>query len=318
MEIYQLRTFVTVAELGHLTRAADKLHISQPAVSGQIRALEDELEVSLFERGPGGMSLTVAGRRLLPYAEEVIRAALQMRAVAESIRGKLQGSIRVGTVSDPGYLRIGAFLAKVVEAYPLIEVQLHQESSGEIIEQLRAGELDAGFYFGEAPVAPVAGMKLRDMTYRVIAPREWADRVAKADWAALAAMPWVLTPPNSSHHRMITEAFSTRGLSPRRAVEADQEHVIANLVTSGVGVSLAREDSAAAGVSAGRWVIWEPARIQSTLWFVYPARDAAHPLIKALLDVLRGVWQLDGSVEPVHEEEPYAAVIRKLRSTAPH
>ena len=61
MELYQLRTFAAVAELGHLTRAAERLHVSQPAVSAQIRALEDELGTPLFERGPSGMTLTTAG-----------------------------------------------------------------------------------------------------------------------------------------------------------------------------------------------------------------------------------------------------------------
>lgn len=302
MEIYQLKTFATVAELGHLTRAADKLHVSQPAVSGQIRALEEALEVSLFERGPAGMTLTVAGRKLLPYAEEVIRAAKQMRSAAESIRGRLQGSIRVGTVSDPGYLRIGVFLAKVVEQYPLIDVELHQESSGEIIEQLRAGKLDVGFYFGASLQVPVEGLKLRDMTYRIIAPHDWTERIAAADWVALAAMPWVMSPPNSSHRRMIADAFASHGLEPRRAVEADQESVIADLVASGVGLSIAREEAALAGVEAGRWVIWEPARISTTLWFVYPTREAASPVIKALIEVLRDVWEL-----PAPKAEPPAS-----------
>ena len=65
MELYQLRTFAAVAELGHLTRAAEQLHISQPAVSAQVRALEEELGVVLFERSSSGMQLTPAGRQLL-------------------------------------------------------------------------------------------------------------------------------------------------------------------------------------------------------------------------------------------------------------
>ena len=75
MELYQLRSFAAVAELAHLTRAAEKLHISQPAVSAQIKALEDELGVILFERTPQGMLLTAAGRKLLPEAEKVVAAA---------------------------------------------------------------------------------------------------------------------------------------------------------------------------------------------------------------------------------------------------
>ncbi|HXC39923.1 MAG TPA: LysR family transcriptional regulator [Burkholderiales bacterium] len=291
MEIYQLRTFLAVAELGHLTRAADRLHISQPAVSGQIRALEEELELDLFERTPAGMALTGAGRKLLPYAEEIIRAAGQMRAAAESYRGRLQGGVRLATVSDPGYLRVGQFLAQLMERHPLIDVELHQESSGEVLEQILAGELDAGFYFGEAPKAPLEGMRLTDMTYRVIVPREWAGRIETADWPDMAALPWVLTPPNSSHRHMIAEAFESRGLEPQRAVEADQESVIANLVSSGVGVSLAREDLALAGAHAGRWLVWQPARLKTTLWFVYPAKEAHSPVLKAVLEVLAELWE---------------------------
>jgi DNA-binding transcriptional LysR family regulator len=303
MEIYQLRTFVAVAELGHLTRAADKLHISQPAVSGQIRALEEELELDLFERGPAGMTLTGAGRKLLPYAEEIIRAAGQMRATAESFRGRLQGSVRLATVSDPGYLRVGQFLALVVERHPLIDIELHQESSGEVLEQIRAGELDAGFYFGEAPKAPLQGMRLGDMTYRIIAPLEWAERVAAAGWEELAALPWVITPANSSHRRMIANAFTSRGLEPQRAVEADQESVITNLVASGVGLSLAREDLALAGAESGRWVVWNQAKLHTTLWFVHPAKEAASPVLKALMEVLRELWPEPGQ-EQAGEARP--------------
>src|SRR5258706_14330728 len=75
MELYQLRSFAAVAELGHLTRAAEKLHISQPALSAQIKALEDELGVALFERTPSGMTLTAAGQRLLTEASKFSRAA---------------------------------------------------------------------------------------------------------------------------------------------------------------------------------------------------------------------------------------------------
>ena len=75
MELYQLRSFAAVAELGHLTRAAEKLHISQPALSAQIKALEDELGVALFERVSSGMVLTSAGRKLLPEAQKVVAAA---------------------------------------------------------------------------------------------------------------------------------------------------------------------------------------------------------------------------------------------------
>jgi DNA-binding transcriptional LysR family regulator len=106
MELYQLRSFAAVAELGHLTRAAERLHVSQPALSAQIKALEDELSVALFERGASGMTLTAAGRQLLPEAERVIAAAQTMKSEALALRGEVTGRIRLGTVADPEFIRL--------------------------------------------------------------------------------------------------------------------------------------------------------------------------------------------------------------------
>ena len=99
MELYQLSSFAAVAELGHLTRAAERLHVSQPALSAQIKALEDELSVALFERGAGGMSLTAAGRALLPEAERVIAAAQRLRSQALGAAG------RIARPGAPGHRR---------------------------------------------------------------------------------------------------------------------------------------------------------------------------------------------------------------------
>ena len=135
MELYQLRSFVAVAELGHLTRAAERLHVSQPAVSAQIKALEDELGVALFERTSSGMLLTSAGQKLLPEANKVVAAAQSLRSRARAIKGMVVGRARVGTVSDPDFVRVGDFLSHALEAHPLLEIELHHEVSGRGIRE---------------------------------------------------------------------------------------------------------------------------------------------------------------------------------------
>jgi len=135
MELYQLRGFATVAELGHLTRAAEKLHISQPALSAQIKALEDELSVLLFERSASGMTLTAAGKRLPPEAVTVIEAAAALRGNAHAFQGEVAGHVRLGMLSDPDFVRLGDFLAQATARFPLLEIELHHEVSG------TAGEL---------------------------------------------------------------------------------------------------------------------------------------------------------------------------------
>ena len=317
MELYQLRAFATVAELRHLTRAAEKLHVSQPALSGQIKALEDGLGTPLFERGPGGMSLTHAGEHLLPIAERVLATVAELRRAAEALRGEVSGKLKLGTVLEPGYLRVGELLAKLVERYPLVDVDLHQRFSGESLEQVREGALDAGFFFGDQPQHPLEGRRLRPMSYRVIVPREFRDKLEGATWADIAAMPWVTTPLKSSHRQLMIRMFAEHGLEAHKAAEADQEAVIADLVASGVGLSLAREEVALAGRDNGRWLLWDKASMQSALWFVYRTDRAKDPLIIAMLQALDVVWPVTAgdqgavptsraAVDPISKTKPSA------------
>jgi len=306
MELYQLRSFATVAEMGHLTRASERLHVSQPALSAQIRALEEELGVALFDRGTTGMSLTAAGRKLLPAAREIVERAVALRGLAQSMRGQVAERVRVGTVSDPDLLRLGALLSAAVDRHPLLEIELHHEVSGAAFEKVRGGELDASFYYGPLAHASVASLALRPIVYRVAGPAAWADRIAAADDAGAAALPWVMTPPISTHHALATHFFAQRGLSPTTVVEADHEAVIRSLVVAGVGVSLIREDVALEAEATGEVCLWPRARIETSLRFLWPRSRSAEPALVALVGLVESVWP-EASGLPEDEAAPLAA-----------
>ncbi len=292
MELYQLRSFVAVAELGHLTRAADRLHISQPALSAQIRALEDELQLELFERKHSGMALTPAGRRLAVEANKLLSAAQALRNEARAIKGEVSGVARLGTVSDPGFIRVSDFLALAIERYPLLEIQLQHVVSGEAFEQVREGVLDASFYYGEASHPDVAAADLREITYRIVAPAAWAQRTEGAAWPELAALPWILTPSISTHNQLATRLFAEHGMSPSKVVEADDEVVISSLVVAGLGVALMREDLAQAKAAAGEVALRSDVKLSTTLRFVYRRAREQDPVIRSLVDVVHDVWAL--------------------------
>ncbi len=291
LELYQLRSFAEVAETGHLTRAAERLHLSQPAVSAHIRALEEGLGVRLFDRTASGMALTRAGQELLQHARAVIAAAEQMRRAALAMSGALSGHLRIGSVSDPEFIRLGEFLGRAVERYPLLELEVHHEVSGAALEAVRDGTLDASFYFGAVPERGVAAHALTEVVYRVAGPAAWKARIEHADWAAIAALPWIFTPSISTHNRLVHALFSEHGVEPSKVVEADNETVISNLIESGVGLSLLREDLARAKEAAGEVCVWPAARPRTTLWFIYLAERQADPLSAALRDVLEQVWR---------------------------
>ena len=290
MELYLLRSFVAVADTGNLTRAAERLHHSQPALSAQIKGLEDMLGVQLFKRASSGMALTRAGRELLGYAVRTLTAAEALQRAARTLSGNVAGRLRIGTVSDPEFIRLGAFLSRALERFPNLELELHHEVSGAAFDAVREGRLDASFYFGELGHAEVAGLALTETAYRVAAPAAWKARVDAAGWQEIAALPWILTPSISTHNHLVKALFTEHGVSPSKLVEADNESVIANLVESGVGVSLLREALALEAQAAGQVCLWGDARLSTTLWFVYLETHAADPAIAALRGVLEETW----------------------------
>ncbi len=298
MELYQLRAFAAVAEEGHLTRAAERLHVSQPALSGQIKALERDFEVRLFERTSAGMVLTAAGRELLPLARRVLAAADELKRASRQLQGEVAGTLRLGTVSNPAAIRLGDLLAAAVARHPRMELEVHREVSGAALEGVREGRLDASFYFGDAP-RDVFALRLRDFVYCVAGPAAWANRIEGAGWDQIAALPWILTPAISTHNRLVTRLFEQQGVEPpQRRVEADEESVIESLIVSGVGLSLMQEQSARARLRSGEICLWERARLRTTLWFVCAAERRDEPLLRALIDLVRDTWKLPSPPSP--------------------
>lgn len=292
MEIYQLRTFVAVAEQGHLTRAAERLHISQPAVTGQIKALEEELGVTLFERNSSGVTLTKAGQVLLPEAEQTLAAARGLLNTAKCLQGKVTGKIRLGTILDPEFLRLGSFLSEVLLHLPLLEIKMRHGLSGWVMEAVKSGELDAGFFIGTNTDFKIATIELRRLTYRVVAPSSFRDLIAKAGWKDIAAMPWIRISNHSAQTRLVDEMFREQGLEPRRVVELDEEGSLRNLVNAGVGLCLMREDIAFPAADAGEVVIWEHAKQRAALNFTYLALREHDPAMVGLVSIIRRVWSV--------------------------
>ena len=310
MELYQLRSLVAIAEAGQLTRAAEKLHISQPALSAQLKALEEDLDLQLFERTPSGMLPTAAGRRVLVSADKVLAAAQALQNEARLLKGQVVGNASIGTLSDPDFIRLGQFMNSAVQRFPLLHLELHQEVTGVAIEHVASGDLDASYYYGEIGSHEIAGLPLRDIAYRVAAPAGWKDRLQNADWAEIAEMPWIIPPPISTHHKLVYALLRKHDVEPGKVVEADQEAVISSLVVSGLGIALMREDLALEKVAAGEVCLWNDIRLLTTLWFIYRRERQHDPVIRALLSVQEELWDLRGDA-PV---SPRTAAGEKLHA----
>jgi DNA-binding transcriptional LysR family regulator len=299
MDLNLLRAFVTVAREGNLTRAAVHLHLTQPAVSLQIKHLQEALGVTLFTRGSHGLSLTHDGQALLPHAERALGAAGEVQRAAAALRHEVRGRLRIGTILDPEFLRLGGFLKQLVETWPLIETALRHGMSGWVLDQIRAGELDVGYYIGlpdeeDGRDGPAFhALTLTHFQYRVLAPAGWKERVKGAnDWHSLAALPWIWTPPASAHHRLLSRRFAQAGVRPVTVAEVDQEPSMLDLVKSGVGLTLARDAIAIAQAHAHALTIVEGVTVPTQRSFVTLAARKDEPAIAAALRLIEQQWAI--------------------------
>jgi DNA-binding transcriptional LysR family regulator len=299
MDLTLLRAFVTVASEGNLTRAAVQLHLTQPAVSLQIKHLQETLGLTLFTRTSHGLSLTRDGQALLPHAERALSAAGDVQRAAASLRNEVRGRLRIGTILDPEFLRLGGFLKQLVETWPHIETALRHGMSGWVLEQIHAGELDVGYYIGQPSEDDARdGVAFHTLTlthfqYRVLAPAGWKDRVKGArDWRTLAALPWIWTPPASAHHRLLSRRFAEAGVKPVKVAEVDQEPSMLDLVKSGVGLTLARDATAIAEAHAHALTIVEGVTVPTQLSFVTLAARRDEPAIAAALKLIEQQWAI--------------------------
>src|SRR6185437_1786054 len=121
---------------------------------------------------------------------------------------------------------VALVLREALERYPLLDVDLHQEISGAAFGKIRDGEIDTSFYFGNAMHPAVAAMKLRTLAFCIVVPAAWSQRLSGASWEAIAAEPWIMTPPISTHYALATDLFAAHGIAPSRHVEADHEAVV--------------------------------------------------------------------------------------------
>lgn len=290
MELYQLKAALAVARTGQLGRAGEQLHLTQSAVSKQIKSLEDELGVLLFDRTPSGMIATAAGRRLLAIAGRIVESAQEMGALAASLREHVSGVLRLGTIVDPESLRLGALLAALLRFYPHVDVSLVHGISGSVLQMLKDGQVDACFYLGTVRDPEIAAYPLTVEHYVVVAPAAWEARLRQATWADLAAMPWLATPAGSSQHGLVAQMFAERGLSYTTVVEADQEASMIDLVQSGVALGLMRERLAAGMAQGGQAVVWSGARLPCPLCLLHRRAGADDAVVQALLATIPMVW----------------------------
>lgn len=295
LDLNQLRTFVVVVETGGLTSAAERLNVSQAALSMQIKALQESLGLRLLLRTGRGMKLSEDGERVLAYARQTLSAADLLTKAAQALTQRPSGVLQaeplaIGTILDPAFIRLGELLRGVNVMLPNFRPSLRHGVSGWVLKEVRAGRLDFGFYIGNADKDVFSVLPLAPLRYVVLAPRGWSARIKGADWHALAQLPWVWTPPESAHNRLLSPLFRSLNVRPQVVADVDQEASMLDLVRAGIGLSLAREDVAMREANHHGLVISRSHFLETTLSAIGLRSKAQNGVVKQLFDVVTGIW----------------------------
>lgn len=297
MDIHHLKSFVTVAQEGNLTRAAESLCVTQPALSLQLKKLQEELEIGLFERTSRGMRLTEAGQRLLPAAQRALAGMAEFRSASAGLKNAVSGQLRLGTIVDPEFLRLGSLLSALAKRHPTLRFELSHGMSGTVTRWVEQGDLDVAHTLGTPGFPELAGrfhvVGLTEFSYRVVAPPGWAAQIKNKGWRELASLPWIETPPDSVHHRLLHNVFTAEGVQPHIVARVDLEPSMLDLVRSGVALALTRDSLALRAAHAEGVVIAERVSVAAELGLVCRADRVQEPPIKAAMETIQHVWRGD-------------------------
>ena len=290
MELYQLRTFLTIAEEGNLTRAAEKLFASQPAVSAQVKQLEEELGVKLFERSARGMALTPEGVLLQEKARRILDAARDFKHSAETLRDNVSGELVIGLNNRPEVLRIVEVLGALTTAHPELSYQLVNGSSGTILEGIDEGAIAIGFFEGTCEFPRIEWHPLEPIELCIAAPAAWARELSSPDWKLLETKPWIFVSQSCSYFRAIESICTDQGLKLQQRFRVDECLTVLNLVAEGLGLTLAAVNHIESPEYNGRIVALPHFRTTVNLCVGYLRENAERPAIAAAREVILGLW----------------------------
>lgn len=286
MELYQLQTFVIVAEEANLTRAAKRLYTTPSTISMHIKGLEEELGVQLFTRSNQGMAITAKGQQILDKARVTLRAAQDLVNHATDMQAALVGQVSIGLCSAPYYLRVPQLIRRLRDDYPGIDLLLDQSTTQQITEAIVTERLDMGFVYGDVTSPALEAHHLTQTELVVVVPASWPADFDLSDWHELAARPWV-SPLISCPFQQVVDAYlGRRGLNCQQRVQIDDERSRYELVKAGMGLSLLERYAADQGVTEGAVRIAPVDPLPVDLSLVYRAHERNQPLLRCVADLI--------------------------------
>ncbi len=319
MEIRQLRALAAIAETRTFTAAAARVHVTQAAISMQIRQLELETGTLLFVRTPRRCVLTHAGERLLERARRILREHDAALAELAELSGTGHGRLRLGSASAMfSSDQLPLILKELRARSENVEVTVTSGTSEALVKQITAGELDLAFISLPAEARGVqTELLLKDELIAIANPEHPLAHKRVISAFELAAQPLILGERGGNTRRLIDGFFAEAGLHPVVAMELSRLTSIKRMVESGMGVGIVPVRSAVEEIAEGRLVRWwiEGAQINSELGFAYLSGGYQSPIMQTFINLCREHLAADAETHKARKKkQPRTRATRKTKA----
>lgn len=295
MELRHLRYFVAVAQRKHFTRAAEELHLAQPALSQQIQQLERELGIALLERTSRQVRLTSAGEAFLARAERILAEVERAQMEMQEFAGLTRGRIVIGALQSLEAFRFSSLLSRFHARYPGIEIVLREKGTEELLELLNAGHLDLSLIQIIGDMSPreitesvvTAEKLLTEEVVLVVAANHPLAHAQQVTVEELREEPFIAFKPGSGLRRILLQSSLAAGFTPRILFESGDLGTIRSLVAEGLGISMLPRSVAEA---AGREVVsisFSPRPLARTILLAWHTHISHAPATAAFLAFIR-------------------------------
>lgn len=240
MDTVNLQTFIAAAELESFSLAAEQLYLTQPAVSKRIATLEGELNAALFDRIGRRVSLTEAGRELLPRAKAILRDIEDSRRMISNLTGTVAGRLSIGTSHHIGLHRLPPVLRQFTKAYPEVVLDLQFMDSEAACRAVQTGDLELGIV--TLPLEPLADLHSEviwpDPLDVVVGHEHPLARQSKPRFAQLAEHPAILPSPGTYTRELLEQTLGKKGLQLTAGMTTNYLETIKMMVSVGLGWSV--------------------------------------------------------------------------------
>ena len=288
MRFQQLEYVLAAAACGNFTKAAEKVHVSQPTLSQQIKLLENEIGIPLFFRHSKSVSLTAAGQEFILYATRIVNSEKQLSEAMRQHRKQSKGVLHLGLLWIYGYLPVRHRLKNFIDEHSGIEVKITVDGSDQLIDRLLLHELDAAFVLSSGSLTSQSGIFrrkiLEDRFYALVPlsnPLSSKEVIAVSD---LRHENLIMPTPSSFLRKQLDYLFQKENILPQIICESHNSDIVAQLVSCGLGITFLSRAVAEALNDGGYHIIPFTPVIHRDIYFITLNDYLDYPVIQLFLE----------------------------------